>query len=318
MHRPEEAWPRALLNKGREGTVPAMVGGSTGLVLQGGGMRGSYSIGVLVALTEMGLHTAFDHVFGVSSGAVNGAYFVAGQAKLAAKGYVEDLASKRFLSFARPGKFLDIDFMIDTVVKARKPLDLTRFRNSPATMHIGLTDYRTGGGVIVTNRDRGVDVAEALRATAALPLLYGKAVRVNGKKCLDGSVADPVPLSRAVERGCRRILLVLTSQLRDQPLEIPWFLPLMIHGLLFRYPGAVRKGVVNMDAPLNDIQPLLQTRTGLPEGVSLSVIAPSDGGRLVSHLTRDRDRLIDCIELGRQDAYRHFGCTPPESGDAVA
>ncbi len=315
MHSP---WPAAMLNEDRDRRNSAKAGGMTGLVLQGGGMRGSYSIGVLVALSELGLHTAFDHVYGVSSGAVNGAYFVAGQAQLAARGYVEDLASKRFISFARPGRFLDIDFMIDTVVKVRKPLDAARLRESPTTMHIGLTDYGTGGWVAVTSRDEGVDFAEALRATAALPLLYGKTVRLNGKEFLDGSTADPVPLSRALQQGCDRILLVLTSPLRDQPKQTPRLLNLVVHGLLCRYPRTIRKGVLNMDAPLNDIQPLLKTREGLPEGVRLSVIAPSDPGRLVSHLTRDRDRLMDCIELGRQDAYRLFGCPPPAAGELFA
>ena len=311
MHNP---WPGSMLKKDRERNASAGVGGMTGLVLQGGGMRGSYSIGALVALSELGLDTAFDHVYGVSAGAINGAYFVAGQAELAARGYVEDLASKRFISFTRVGKFLDIDFLIDSVVKERKPLDVMKLREAAATVHVGLTDYRTGAGLTVTNRDRGIDFAEALRATAALPLLYGKTVRLDGKECLDGSTADPVPLFRAVQQGCDRILLVLTSPLRDQPKPIPWVLNLVVHGLLCRYPDAIRKGVLNMDAPLNDIQPLLETREGLPEGVSLSVIAPSDHGRLVGHLTRDRERLIDCIELGRQDAYRLFGCTPPATG----
>ena len=312
MHNP---WLGSMLKENRERDGSATVGGKTGLVLQGGGMRGSYSIGALVALSELGLHTAFDHVYGVSSGAVNGAYFVAGQARLAARGYVEDLAGKRFISFTRAGKFLDIDFLIDSVVKERKPLDVMKLREAATTMHIGLTDYSTGGGLTVTNRDEGVDFAEVLRATAALPFLYGKTVRLDGKDCLDGSTADPVPLFRAVQQGCDRILLVLTSPLRDQPKPTPWFLNLLVHGLLCRYPSVIRKGVLNMDAPLNDIQPLLETREGLPEGVSISVIAPSDSSRLVSHLTRDRERLIDCIELGRQDAYRVFGCTPPAAGE---
>jgi predicted patatin/cPLA2 family phospholipase len=307
-----------MLKEDREKDASAGAGGMTGLVLQGGGMRGSYSIGALVALSELGLDTAFDHVYGVSSGAINGAYFVAGQARLAARGYIEDLASKRFISFTRVGRFLDIDFLIDSVVKERKPLDLMKLREAAATMHVGLTEYSTGAGLTVTNRDKGIDFAEALRATAALPFLYGKTVRLDGKECLDGSTADPVPLFRAVQQGCDRILLVLTSPLRDQPHPTPWFLNLMVHGLLCRYPGVIRRGVLNMDAPLNDIQPLLETREGLPEGVSLSIIAPSDRGRLVSHLTRDRERLMDCIELGRQDTYRLFECTPPATGTLFA
>jgi predicted patatin/cPLA2 family phospholipase len=315
MHNP---WLGSMLNENRQGDASAKQGGMTGLVLQGGGMRGSYSIGALVALSELGLDGAFDHVYGVSSGAINGAYFVAGQARLAARGYVEDLASRRFISFTRVGSFLDIDFLIDSVVKNRKPLDVTKLREAATTMHVGLTDYSTGGGLTVTSKDKGVDFAEALRATAALPFLYGKTVRLDGKEYLDGSTAEPVPLFRAVQQGCNRILLVLTSPLRDQPKPIPWFLNVMVHGLLCRYPKVIRNGVLNMDAPLNDIQPLLETREGLPEGVSLSVIAPSDSGRLVSHLTRDRERLMDCIELGRQDTYRLFGCTPPATGESFA
>ncbi|HIF10380.1 MAG TPA: hypothetical protein EYQ81_11485 [Sneathiellales bacterium] len=94
-----------------------VAGTRLGLVLQGGGMRGAYSIGALSVLQDEELQTAFDVVVGSSAGAVNGAYFLASQCQDSIRAYVEELSNKRFINLFRPRKILEIDFLIDEMLR---------------------------------------------------------------------------------------------------------------------------------------------------------------------------------------------------------
>ena len=83
-------------------------------------MRGTYSMGALMALEEAGLGKAFDHVVGSSAGAINGAYLLAEQAKLAVTVYLDDISNKKFVDFWRLSKVVDIDYLVDEVLSVRK------------------------------------------------------------------------------------------------------------------------------------------------------------------------------------------------------
>ena len=89
----QEAWD--LLTRKRQGQAET---DTIGLVVQGGGMRGVYSMGALAALAEMGFHQCFDHLAGSSAGALNGAYFLTGQASYGVETYIHYLSKKSFES----------------------------------------------------------------------------------------------------------------------------------------------------------------------------------------------------------------------------
>jgi predicted patatin/cPLA2 family phospholipase len=95
-----------------------------GLVVQGGGMRGVYSMGALAALEEMGFGQCFDHVAGSSAGALNGAYFITGQASYGVETYIHYLSKKSFVNPLRLKKVVDIDYLVDYIGKKARPLHL--------------------------------------------------------------------------------------------------------------------------------------------------------------------------------------------------
>src|SRR3990170_3981468 len=84
-----------------------------GLVVEGGGMRGVISGGALLAMDALGLAEAFDEVYAESAGAINGSYFLAGQAVLGSRIYFEDIANARFINPLRVRRILDLDFLVD-------------------------------------------------------------------------------------------------------------------------------------------------------------------------------------------------------------
>jgi len=288
----------------RKGTPSKIV---TGLVVQGGGMRGIYSMAALMALEECSLGGAFDHVIGSSAGAINGAYLLAEQAKLAVTVYLDDISNKNFINFSRLRKPVDIDFLVDGVLTKHKALDLKKVSNSFSTLHIVLTDYQTAEPFVVTNKDLEVDIMEAIRATAAMPILYDKRVLVKGREYIDGGLADSVPFLRAIELGCTDIVVVLTRppSFRDSR---PNLLMSAIESFLLRhYPAPTKQAALLGDKLYTKAMELLEDPRRIEDSVRILVVYPSDLNRLVSRMTRNRAKLLNCALMARNDTRRALG-----------
>src|SRR5262252_2720378 len=105
-----------------------------GLAIEGGGLRGVVSAAMLVALEDLGYADAFDEVYSSSSGAVNGAYFVARNTWFPLSIYFDDLSTGHFLNFARilRGQMpMNLDYVLDEVLVRRKPLDYRAIIDAP-------------------------------------------------------------------------------------------------------------------------------------------------------------------------------------------
>jgi predicted patatin/cPLA2 family phospholipase len=275
----------------------------TGLVVQGGGSRGIYSMGALQELQECGLANAFDHVFGASAGALNASCLLSGQTEEAVDSYLNDMTTSRFVNWLRFRKIVDVDFLVDQIMTARRGLCVDRILKSPSTLHVVLTDALTRRAHMVTNRDDQVDWVEVLRATMALPWLYGRAVPLNGRTYLDGCLVEPVPLLRALAAGCTDILVVLTisPHFRTNP---GWLIDLLERPLLRRYPREVHALIRADRERFNVTMDQIEHAHCRPGHVRLHVIHPSDAGQMVSAITTNRRKLQACALMGRSDARR--------------
>lgn len=185
------------------------------LLLEGGGLRGAFSAGVLEALLARGFD-AFDDVVAVSSGAPTAAYAVAGQIADGVRIWEEYTSGDQLISprnLLRGAPLMDIDRLVG-VFERVVPLAAERLATARARLWIGVTDCRTGQGALV--RATPENVFELLRATMALPVAYGKVVDVGGVPYVDGGVADAVPIGRVTELSRRaasptRPLAILTQ-----------------------------------------------------------------------------------------------------------
>jgi predicted patatin/cPLA2 family phospholipase len=279
---------------------------TTGLVVQGGGMRGTYSIGALKSLEEHGLRDAFDVVIGSSAGAINACYFVAGQADDAIKGYCIDLSGKRFINPWRFWRIVDIDFLVDSVIKGTRYLDSEAVTRSIAKICIPVTRADDGTYVIKSPHPSS-ELYEILRATSALPILFGKSVGLDdGKRYVDGGVVDSVPFLKAVELGCTDIVVVITSPLSRRRNGMTGLGKAVMLGMatLFGYSKAIRRRLVEEDEHFNQTMAILQSEAGVYEGARFVVVHPSNLSRLVTRTTGERQRLQACVELGRSDMGR--------------
>jgi len=188
----------------------------TALVLQGGGMRGIFGAGVCCALEKLGYTTGFDEVYGVSAGALNGAYFLSGQASYGTTIYYQDINNRDFINFFRLKKMVDIDFLMNVIVK-KKPLDIKKLMDSPTCLNIILTSTDTGKAVVFKSKENADCLLKILKATAALPFLYDIPVSIRGLNYLDGGIACPIPITEAIDEGCTDILVVLTRPKNYSP-----------------------------------------------------------------------------------------------------
>ena len=165
----------------------------TGLVLEGGAMRGMFTAGVLDVLMEHGLTT--DGTIGVSAGAVFGRVI---------RYNTEYCNDKRYASFRnllRTGNLYSEDFCYHEVPEKLDPFDEEAFRASPMDFFVVCTDLRTGDPIY--HKCRSGD-AEDVRWMA-------KAVRIGHYSLLDGGVADSIPVRFFESLGYKRNLIILTQ-----------------------------------------------------------------------------------------------------------
>ena len=182
-----------------------------GIVCEGGGMRGSYTAGVLEAFMREGF--VADELVGVSAGASNGVSYVSGQQGRGIRTNLDYCNDKRYMgvrSYVKTGSFFGMDFIFGEIPNKLDPFDWEAFYASPCAFYAGVTDVETGRAVFFGKRDIRPGLA-VLRASCSIPVL-SPVVHYNGGQYLDGGVAAPIPIDKALEDGCDRLVVILTRQ----------------------------------------------------------------------------------------------------------
>ena len=166
----------------------------TGLVLEGGGVRGIYTAGVLDVFTECGLH--FDGVIGVSAGAIHGCSFLSGQKGRSIRYYKKYCTNPRFMRFKswiKTGDIVEVEFCYHELPEKLDPYDYNTFNQCGTPFYVTCTDIETGKPEYIRINDMKEEI-DFLRASASLPY-FSRIVEINGKKYLDGGCTDSIPVS---------------------------------------------------------------------------------------------------------------------------
>jgi predicted patatin/cPLA2 family phospholipase len=185
------------------------------LILEGGGMRGIFLVGVLQAFSERG-YFPWKSVIGSSAGALTGAAYLTGQIYLARDAYFTKLLSGKFIHFANVFKqdrhILDLDWMIDTIVKSKEGLDIEKLRRACTLLITATAVQENAPPETIFLNSKKDDPLIALKATAALPFLYRGFVHYKEHIFLDGGLLAPFPYQKALSAGFREkdILVLLT------------------------------------------------------------------------------------------------------------
>ena len=181
----------------------------TGLVLEGGGMRGIYTAGVLDVFMERGIR--FDGVIGVSAGAIHGCSYLSEQMGRGIRYYKKYCNDPRFMSFRsliKTGNIVGVDFCYHELPDVLDPYDHEAFLKNRTEFYVTCSNIETGKAeyLRVTDMKEQIDL---VRASATLPYV-SKIVTVGDRKYLDGGCTDSVPVDAFIDMGFERNVLILT------------------------------------------------------------------------------------------------------------
>ena len=182
---------------------------STGIVFEGGGLRGIFAAGVIDYLLDKDI--VFDHVIGVSAGACHACSYVTGQRSRSYIVSTDYLDDKRYMSkrnLLKTGDLFGADFIYHKIPEELYPLDNEHFKESGITFRAGVTNCLTGEAEYLQVKDLIEDV-DIVRASSSLPLL-ARMVYINGIPYMDGGIADSVPVRASESFGCEENVVVLT------------------------------------------------------------------------------------------------------------
>ena len=182
-----------------------------GLVLEGGGMRGVFTSGVLDAFMKYDLY--FNYVVAVSAGACNGLSYISRQPRRARLSNIDMLVKYNYIGLRHlvtQGCIFDPELLYDRFPNELIPYDYDTYFASPSTFEMVVTNCNTGRAEYLTEKDgdrqRLLDIC---RASSSLP--YVSIVNdVDGQPYLEGGIVDSIPVGRAIDMGYDRNVLVLT------------------------------------------------------------------------------------------------------------
>lgn len=174
---------------------------NTGLVLEGGGMRGVFTSGVLDGFMKHDLY--FRYVVAVSAGACNGMSYMSHQPRRARISNIDYLARYNYIGIRHlvtQGCIFDRELLYDKFPNQYLPFDFDTFFNNQCTFEMVTTNCRTGQAMYLSekhDRQRALDI---VRASSSLPYV-SKIVEVDGIPMLDGGIVDSIPVQRAIDTG---------------------------------------------------------------------------------------------------------------------
>ncbi len=191
-----------------------------GLVLEGGGLRGLFSAGIMDVLMEAGVH--FDGVVGVSSGACFGCNYKSHQPGRVLRynlRYAHNLRYCSLWSWLTTGGIFGPRFAYYDLPLRLDPFDISTFDRDPMEFHLVTTDVDTGAAVYHRFDHFTEDMLEWILASSSMPIV-SRIVTIGGQRLLDGGIADSIPLRYFQEQGFERNLVILTqpADYQKQPL----------------------------------------------------------------------------------------------------
>lgn len=264
-----------------------------GLVLEGGGVRGIYTAGVLDVFMEEGI--TFDGVIGVSAGAIHGCSYLSGQKGRSIRYYKKYSKDPRFMGFKtllRTGEIVGGDFCYRELPEELDIYDYETFNKCNIPFYATCSNVETGKAEYLQITDMKAQVAK-LRASASLPY-FSRVVEIDGGKYLDGGCTDSIPVEAFRKMGYPRNVVILTrdAQYRKSP-----EMSLMAKTIYRKYPAFV-KALLNRAEDYNRTVEKIQN---LEKEGEIFVIRPKEPLN-IGRLESDPEEIQRVYDVGRADA----------------
>ena len=272
----------------------------TGMVLEGGAMRGLYTAGVLDVLMENGVYT--DGTVGVSAGAAFGCNYKSRQIGRSLRYNCRYCRDPRYISLRsliRTGDLYNAQFCYYEIPEKLDPFDTAAFAASPMEFYVVATDVTTGKPAYHLCRDGGRDDIEWMRASASMPLV-SRVVEIGGGLYLDGGISDSIPLEWFRSIGYKKNIVVLTR--KEEYRKKKTSLMGAIRLSLKKYPHLCEAMEMRHEMYNRQLDYVGEQKKA---GNTL-VLAPSRTPE-VKRTERDPEKLRALYALGRSDAEARLG-----------
>jgi predicted patatin/cPLA2 family phospholipase len=303
---------RVLLKRVRGGAAARTDGHRVALAIEGGGMRGTVTGGMALALHELGVMGAFDAVYGSSAGGITGAWLVSvrpeGLRGWSDPAYATTLIRWRKAMLGRA--VVDVEALIERVYQTVHPLDFGSVLDSPVPLHPLATDVITGVSTDLRPLiHTTADLRLALRASAAMPVLAGPPVELGGRRFYDAGLSESIPYRTAVAQGATHVL-VLRSRREVDRARPSRRARLVADTALRRHTPALRAAFLSRHSRLAEDDRALADAGQPGGGPVILAIRPATDSPRVSRLARRGDLLHAALEAGRAAVHATFGATP--------
>lgn len=204
------------------------LGSDTGLVLEGGGMRGVFTCGVLDALLKHECY--FNYVVAVSAGACNGLSYMSRQMRRARYSNIDMLRKYGYISLKsliKNGSIFDPNLLYERFPDEIIPFDYDSYERNGATFEMVVTNCLTGRAAYLSEQHDRRRLIAIAKASSSLPFV-AKVTMVDGLPMLDGGIVDSIPVQRAIETGHQLNVVVLTRnrgyRSEERDIKTPAFL----------------------------------------------------------------------------------------------
>lgn len=267
----------------------------TGLVLEGGGVRGIYVAGVLDVFMEQGIR--FDGVIGNSAGAIHGCSYLSYQKGRSIRYYKNYCGDYRFMSFRSwlmTGDLVGVDFCYHELPEKLDIYDNEAFKRCGVPFYVVCTNVETGKAeyLQITDMNKQIDF---LRASASLPY-FSRIVEIDGRKYLDGGCSDSIPVQAFREMGYERNVVVLTQPASYRKKQELSTLAKIVYA---KYP-AMAQALCSRHVAYNQTTEIIAE---LGRAGDIFVIRPEKALE-IGRMEKDPDNVQRVYDIGRADAEK--------------
>lgn len=267
---------------------------NTGLVLEGGGMRGIFTAGVLDCFMDNDIY--FPYTIGVSAGACNALSYLSKQRGRSLSCDTEMLAKYNYIGMRHlitKKSIMDFDFLFDEFAHKLYPFDYDTFFSNPNRCVLVSSNCQTGKADYFEERKDAVRLLAICRASCSLPFVSPISY-VDGVPMLDGGICDAIPIRKAMEENFERYIVVLTRNKGYRKAESKHQIPKVIYR---DYP-ALREQLVQKSKEYNQTMDFIEQKE---ERGELIVIRPEQALQ-VGRMEKNIAKLTDLYEQGYECA----------------
>lgn len=267
---------------------------NSGLIIEGGGMRGVYAAGVLDFFMEKDLY--FNDCYAVSAGSCHAASYYSKQIGRSLKVTLDYINDKRYCSInslIKTGDMFGVDMLYNIIPNELLLYDYDTFNKFEGNFYSVVTNCKTGKAEYIKIKDMKEDII-AVRASSSLPLL-SRIVEINGESYLDGGISDSIPIKKSIEDGNKKNIVILT---RDKAYRKSKSSFLNIFKLKYKkYPNLV-KAIGNRYKMYNETLDFIEEKRKKEEVFIIQPKSPVTIGRL----EKNKTKLKELYDEGYNDA----------------